>query len=267
MTAGIHEKYDHLQEILRGLGRVAVAFSGGIDSTFLLSAACDALGKDTVVALHGVSCLLPAHSPQAEDTLFDRYFSGKARLRRITLRPLLWDEFVGNTFDRCYFCKKRIYSIFLKELESEGGGYSLIDGTNVDDLKDDRPGLRALKELGIQTPLVMAGFHKPEIRFLARERGLENHDQPSNSCLATRIATGVPIRAEALRLIDDAEHFLHQKGFFGCRVRPGAERTIIEIRSEDLERITLREMRESLIGYFQSVGLPGILLDLHGRDQ
>ena len=264
MKAGIREKYDRLQEILRGLGQVAVAFSGGVDSTLLLSAACETLGKDQVVALHGVSCLLPRRSPQAANRIFERHFAGSARLRRVDLYPLLWDDFAANTDDRCYFCKKKIYSIFMAEMEKAGVA-NLIDGTNADDLNKDRPGLRALRELGVQTPLVSAGFHKPEIRELAGERGLENHDLPSNSCLATRIATGVPISVEALRLIDEAEYFLQKKGFQGCRVRLGGERVIVEVRTEHLDRMTRRETRESLLQYFQSLGLSRVVLDLQGR--
>ena len=262
-STGINEKYTQLLEIIRDLGSVAVAFSGGIDSTFLLQAACDALEKDLVAALFGVSCLLPGQSVQSALRIFARHFSGQAHLRRIDLQPLLWDEFVENTEDRCYFCKKRIYTIFRKELE--GTGACLVDGTNADDLTAHRPGLRALRELGVQAPLAMAGLHKSEIRYLAETRGLENHDLPSNSCLATRIAKGDPIAIEVLRLIDDAECFLHERGFHGCRVRPGAERTVLEIRSDDLERVTLRENRESILRYFQSVDLPRAVLDLNGR--
>ena len=265
MIAGVRDKYSHLQEILSGLGHVALAFSAGVDSTFLLSAACETLGKDKVVALYGVSCLLPRHSLKAADRIFERHFAGKARLRRVDLHPLLWDDFAANGRDRCYVCKKRIYSIFLAEMEGAGVPY-LIDGTNIDDLKEDRPGLRALRELGVQTPLVRAGFHKAEIRELARERGLENHDLPSNSCLATRIAAGMPISVEALRLIDHAEHFLHEKGFHDCRVRLGGERTVVELRKEHLDRITRQETRESLLQYFQSLGLSRVVLDLQGRE-
>ena len=261
----IHKKYDHLQEILRTFTSVSVAFSGGIDSTFLLHAACEALGKDKVVALHGVSCLLPAHSTQAALHIFERHFSSKAQLRQIELLPLFWNEFVKKDRDRCYFCKKRTYSIFKIKMEKEEG-YCLIDGTNADDLKEYRPGLRAIKELGVQTPLVKAGFHKSEIRDLAGILGLENHDQPSNSCLATRIAADVPISIEILRRIDDAECFLQTKGFHGCRVRPGAAQTVIEVRSDDVERITLQENRGSLLHYFHSIGLSRVVLDLHGRE-
>ena len=262
---GTHGKYDHLLEVLRTFNSVAVAFSGGIDSTFLLHAACEALGKDKVVALYGVSCLLPAHTIQAALHIFERYFSGKAQLRQIELLPLLWNEFVDNNRDRCYFCKKRTYSIFKAEMEKEGWEY-LIDGTNADDLNEYRPGLGAIKELGVQTPLVTAGFHKSEIRNLAGSIGLENHDLPSNSCLATRIATDVPITAEVLRRIGNSEYFLQNMGFYGCRVRPDAEWTVIEIKTDDFKRITQLENRKSILHYFQSIGLSRVVLDLHGRE-
>jgi pyridinium-3,5-biscarboxylic acid mononucleotide sulfurtransferase len=265
IATGTQEKYDHLQKILRTFSGVAVAFSGGIDSTFLLHAACEALGKGRVVALYGVSCLLPAHSIQSALHIFERYFSGTAKLRQIELQPLLWNEFVNNDGDRCYYCKKRTYSIFKTEMKKEGE-FCLLDGTNTDDLNEHRPGLRAIKELGVQTPLVTAGFHKSEIRNLARSIGHENHDLPSNSCLATRIALNVPITAEALRRIGNAEYFLQNRGFHGCRVRPDAKWTIIEVNADDFERITLPENRKSILHYFQSIGLSRVVLDLHGRE-
>ena len=263
-TTEIHRKYVQLQQILRTFDKVAVAFSGGIDSTFLLYAACDTLGKDRVLAMQGVSCLLATSSIHQATEIFERYFSHKAEFRQIELEPLLWDEFAANTGDRCYFCKKRTYSIFKKEMEKDGCLF-LLDGTNVDDLKAHRPGLRAVGELGVQTPLVQAGFAKQEIRDMAESIGLANYDQPSNSCLATRVWTGVQIRPRILRLIDDAEHFLHEKGFLGCRVRPGSDWTVIEVRTDDLERITLRANREPILQYFASVGFARVVIDLHGR--
>jgi uncharacterized protein len=231
----------------------------------LLHAACDALGNGRVTALQGISCLLPTGTSQAASLMFERNFSKTAILRQVELHPLLWNEFVNNDGDRCYYCKKRTYSIFKTEMKKEGE-FCLLDGTNTDDLNEHRPGLRAIKELGVQTPLVTAGFHKSEIRNLARSIGHENHDLPSNSCLATRIALNAPITAEALRRIGNAEYFLQNRGFHGCRVRPDAKWTIIEVNADDFESIVLTENRKSILHYFQSIGLSHLVLDLHGRE-
>ena len=262
---GPQAKYDRLLDILHAFNSVAVAFSGGIDSTFLLHAACDALGNGRVTALQGISCLLPTGTSQAASLMFERNFSKTAILRQVELHPLLWNEFVANDGERCYFCKKRTYSIFKRAMVQEGRHF-LLDGTNADDLQARRPGLRAVSELGVQTPLLNAGLNKYEIRELARIIGLENHNLPSNSCLATRVATNIPIQTDILKLIDDSEHFLHEKGFHGCRVRPGAKWTVIEVRKDDLEKITLRANRVAILNYFQTLGLTSVVLNLQGRE-
>jgi pyridinium-3,5-biscarboxylic acid mononucleotide sulfurtransferase len=266
MTAGFQVKYDKLKEILRTFSSVAVAYSGGIDSTLLLHAACVALENRGVIALQGVSCLLPTGTVEAANNVFQRHFTGKAALRQIELDPLNWNEFVLNTQERCYFCKKRMYTIFQSEMGKKESGFYLLDGTHADELKGLRPGLRAISELGVQTPLLEAGFSKHEIREQARIIGLANHDLPSNSCLATRIATDVVIQSRSLRLIDTAEHFLHERGFPGCRVRLGAERTVIEVRQDDLERIAQHTNRLFILGYFKTIGLSNVVLDLNGRE-
>jgi pyridinium-3,5-biscarboxylic acid mononucleotide sulfurtransferase len=263
--SGAHGKYTQLQEILRTFTSVAVAFSGGIDSTFLLHAACETLGKGRVIALHGISCLLPIDTTQAASRIFERHFSGMADLRQIKLHPLRWSEFVVNNEERCYCCKKETYITFQTEMGKEGVLF-LLDGTNVDDMKKKRPGLRAIRELKVETPLLKAGFNKQEIRDIARVIGLENYNLPSNSCLATRVPSDIPITTEILRLIDDAEHFLHEKGFYGCRVRPGVKQTVIEVSADDMERFTIQAQRPLIHHYFQTLGLSDVVINLRGRE-
>jgi pyridinium-3,5-biscarboxylic acid mononucleotide sulfurtransferase len=260
-----HEKYEKLKAILHPLGRVAVAYSGGIDSTFLLHASCDALGKGGVTALQGISCLLPSGTISAAHRVFERHFTGEATLKQIELKPLSWEEFVVNDKERCFSCKKRMYTIFITEMEKEGGHF-LLDGTHADELKGPRPGLQAIMELGVRTPLLEAGFSKYEIRELSRAIGLVNHDLPSNSCLATRFEMDVRIENEMLKLIDNAEHFLHERGFLGCRVRPGATRTVIEVRQNDLEKFAQQTNRLIVLKYFQAIGLSRVVLDFNGRE-
>jgi pyridinium-3,5-biscarboxylic acid mononucleotide sulfurtransferase len=265
-SAAIVRKYEQLKKIIYDYDRVAVAFSGGIDSTFLLQAACDSLGSSRVIALLGVSCLVPVNIIQAASALFNRHFYKKAKLRQIELFPLLWPEGVANSEERCYFCKKRMYTIFKAEMVKNRGLF-LLDGTNVDDLTEHRPGLRAIQELDVQTPLSTAGFTKHEIRKIAKDTGLENYNLPSASCLATRIPTNIPIQKTALQLIQDAEDFLQQRGFQGCRVRPGGKKIVIEVGVDDLERIVSRTDRIPILHYFQTIGLNNVVLNLEGRKE
>jgi pyridinium-3,5-biscarboxylic acid mononucleotide sulfurtransferase len=241
-----------------------VAYSGGIDSTFLLHAACDALENRGVTALQGISCLLPTGTLPAAYQVFERHFRGKATLRQIELDPLRWAEFVVNDKKRCFFCKKRMYAVFITEMAQERS-FFLLDGSHADELKGPRPGMQAIKELGVRTPLLDAGFSKCEIRELSRCIGLVNYDLPSDSCLATRIAT-LPIKIELLKLADDAEHFLHERGFIGCRVRLGEERTVIEVRQGDFERFAQQTNRLIVLKYFQAIGLSPVVLDFNGRE-
>ena len=242
-----------LHASLRKLERVAVAYSGGVDSTLLLHAAVQALGPDRVVAVHAVSCLTGAIQREQALSLFSSLFSDGVELRRITVDPLGWEEFVENTDQRCYFCKKRLYRRFSDEF-SEDTARRLLDGTNADDVLQHRPGMQAIRELEVMTPLLDAGLSKAEIRTLARQAGLPNHDQPANSCLATRIETGRRIEAGLLQQIYQAEVFLHRSGFPGSRFRPVRNDIHLEIRHEDMERFHREDIRRAFQTYVSDLG-------------
>lgn len=261
---GLRKKFEKLQGILRSYSKVAVAFSGGIDSSLLLYTAAEVLGKNNVLALNGVSCLINKKDTSAAEEFFERFCKNTALFKQVPLYPMTWKEVVANTENRCYFCKKRMYAILKEELD-KWGGEILLDGTNQDDLKDSRPGYRAIRELGVQTPLLDAGLNKSEIRILAREFELSNHDLPSNSCLATRITVNEPLNEKLLHTISEAENFLSKRGFFGTRVRPSGSSVQIFIQSKDFERICKRSERIPVYHYFQSLGFKEILLDLWGR--
>jgi pyridinium-3,5-biscarboxylic acid mononucleotide sulfurtransferase len=265
MKTGLDEKYEKLKEIISTYNSVAVAYSGGIDSTFLLYAACDAFGGRNVTALQGISCLLPTGTVSAADRIFARHFAGKTELRHIKLDPLSWSEFVANDEDRCYVCKKRIYSLFLKKMKKDCRAF-LLDGTHADEVQTPRPGMRAIMELHVQTPLLEAGFRKSEIREQAKVLGIVNYDQPSNSCLATRITTNVMIRKEMLKLIDDAEHFLHGMGFFSCRVRTSPEHTVVEVQKKDIEQCAQQINWHIIAQHLREIGLVAPVLDGKGRE-
>ncbi|RUM42866.1 MAG: hypothetical protein DSY80_06480, partial [Desulfocapsa sp.] len=160
------EKYSSLLQDIKSFPRVAVAFSGGVDSSLLYFAARDALGVENVVVLRAVSELVSVREQHAAAIVLHEFHLPADNLVELSLHPLIWPEFTANSNERCYFCKKRMYREFLLEAEKKKCS-ALLDGSNVDDLKSKRPGFRAIHELGVQTPLLDAGLNKDEIRFLA----------------------------------------------------------------------------------------------------
>ncbi len=240
--ANLADKLTHLHGILQDMDRVTVAYSGGIDSSFLLSSACRALGAEKVAAFQAVSCLTSRNQRERAGAIIRRLFADLGQYREVEVDPLSWPEVRANSGERCYFCKNRLYRIFLAEIEGGRGG-PLLDGTQADDLKQQRPGLRAIRELGVRTPLLEAGLSKEEIRKAAREAGLPHHDRPADSCLATRIAAGREILQASLQVIEKAEDYLEGLGFIGTRVRPLDGFSHIEIGSGDMARFSLPENR------------------------
>ena len=214
------------------MGAAAVAFSGGVDSTLLLHAARTALGEN-VVAFYAAS---PLQTAVEQQRAMEQAAACDSRLVRFAFDPFSWPEFVANPPGRCYLCKTRNYSRFVMAL-AEHGCAVLLDGTNADDLHDDRPGLRALRELGVVTPLAAAGMRKADVRNCAHAIGLSVWDAPSSSCLATRIPHGQPLGPEKIAFVGMMEKYLVGRGFLGCRVRWGAERLGIEVREQDISRL------------------------------
>ncbi len=258
----LKNKSAHLQDLLHSYGRVTVAYSGGVDSSLLLRVACDTLGPSKVTALHAVSCLTPGtDQKKAEKQAVSQCGSG-CSYRAVKLYPFRWPEFVANTEQRCYFCKKKTYGIFQSELHDNE---ILLDGTNSDDLRADRPGLAALQELSVRTPLSLAGLNKHDVRSLAEHMGLTNWNQPANSCLATRIATHQKITGTLLTQIEKAERFLLRQGFAASRVKPGKDSTTIEIPDNDLERFRTVSPSFEFAAYLKHLGLPSVPLDITGR--
>lgn len=225
--------YRKLCAAIAPCGSAAVALSGGVDSTLLLHAARTALGG-RVVAFNALS---PLQKPEEQQRAVEAAARCGCQLVRFEFSPLEWPEFVANPPNRCYLCKKKTYSLFSAHLADHGAAV-LLDGTNADDLNDDRPGLVALAELGVLTPLATAGLRKTEVRACAREIGIPAWDAPSSSCLATRIGHGQAITQENIGFVAKVEEYLTGRGFAGCRVRWGAKNLTIEVRAGDIPRLT-----------------------------
>lgn len=214
--------------------------------------------------MRGLSELISRREAAAALKMLAELEIAEDHILEIELHPLVWPEFVANTTDRCYFCKKRMYQTFQRELESYDCAF-LLDGSNVDDLKSRRPGFRAIHELGVKTPLLDARLNKDEIRSLADSYQLSNHDKPSNSCLATRVSEGTVLNKEHFLLIEACEEFLLKRGFFGCRVRPDAKDVVLEVTGAGSEELTKSSVRVEIIHFFQSMGFERVLLNLKPR--
>lgn len=264
----LDEKAARLSSILQSYSRVALAFSGGVDSSVLLKCALTSLGAGNVLVLFGRSELLkPAEITRVENWPATNGYTQGIDLETIAIQPLSWKEFVTNDPERCYFCKLRLYSLFQERMRKRGYPI-LVDGTNIDDLKSKRAGLRAIHELGVKMPLVEAGLDKTDIRHLAKRLGLPQWDQPSASCLATRIPTGLAVTPERLLRIAEWENWLEQCGFSGCRVRldeKSEDIAYLEIQSYDFEKLASQSNRLTLLRYFKNKGVKKIFLDLESR--
>lgn len=264
MDHQIQLKYDALTRYLNPFKRVGVACSGGIDSTFLTYVCVQVLGPENVTILFGDSQLQTQLLRRTIRERLSQELGPGVHIEKIPVDPFSQAAFVRNTKERCYICKSHVYRQFLDHLKSLGIE-ALLDGTNCDDLQEDRPGLKALEELQVITPLVEAGFHKKEIRLAAAQVGISYADLPSNSCLATRIESQHPIEVELMRSIEEMEIFLHARGYQGCRVRPRGGAVTVEVLAEDLERFVSTSERMEIIDYFKIHGHNVVVLDLKGR--
>ncbi|HDZ90888.1 MAG: ATP-dependent sacrificial sulfur transferase LarE [Deltaproteobacteria bacterium] len=237
-----------------------VAFSGGVDSSFLLALAHQALGEGVTA----VTAASPVHPRRELEEA--RRFTGERGINHVILRSGETEipEFVSNTPDRCYHCKKALCREFLR-LAVEKGISHVAHGANTDDLQDFRPGFRATEETGVMAPLIDAGLCKDEIRFLARDMGLPQWDRPSMACLASRFPYGTPITEEGLRMVEAAEDFLLKRGFMGLRVRHHGSVARIELSLLDLERMVEEGTRETVVAELRHIGFEHIALDLEGH--
>ena len=246
-----------LLDRLRSYGAVAVALSGGVDSAVLLAAAVRALGSDRVLALHAVAELIPAVET-ATATALARTLN--CRLELVTFRLLDDDRIAANPPERCYFCKKTLFTR-LRDRAVAAGFPLLADGANLDDAGDYRPGARAAGELGILHPLAESGFDKAAIRELATQYRLPNAETPAAACLATRIPYGTRLTAGALRQVEQGESYLARLGCRGARVRHYGGLAKLELAQEDFPRVLADR---ALPAAFRELGFAEVALDLAG---
>ena len=252
---------DHLHRLIRPLERVGVAFSGGVDSTLLLAVCLDLLGPENVLALSVTSPLVPSAESDRAVELAGRL---GADHRVVPFSALGLEKVAANEPDRCYHCKKALFSRLLGIVEDEGYGF-LLRGANVDDGGDFRPGMRAAAELGVRAPLLEAGLTKDDIRALSREMDLPTWDLPSMACLASRIPYGTRLTVRALKRIEAAEAALRGRlGLGQLRVRDHFPVARIEVSSVDIDRLSRRGVREDVVDTLQALGYQYVTLDLQG---
>jgi uncharacterized protein len=260
MDQSVEEKFARLKGIFRSMGRVVVAYSGGVDSTLLLRVAKESLGEEHVIAVTALSPLFP-----------ERELTGAKKMaQEIGVKHILIESneleiegFSINPLNRCYFCKKELFEEMQNLARKEAISF-VVEGSTLDDEMDHRPGRRAIQELGIRSPLQEARFTKEDVRELSRTLGLPTWDKPSFACLASRFPYGEEITPEGLRMVDEAENFLFSLGFKQVRVRHYQSLARIEVYPEEMSRLMNGSLREKVVNCLKKIGYRYVTLDLQG---
>ncbi len=256
----LEEKHNSLQKSLKALGKVVVAYSGGVDSTYLLKAAVDALGAENVLACIGVSASL-ARS-QYEQAIENAKIIG-ADVKEIRVDEVEDAGYSANKADRCFHCKSHLYKL-LVDTAREKGYDKVVCGGNFDDKNDFRPGNRAAQVFGVGSPLMDAELTKADIRELSRRADLPTADVPASPCLASRMSYGLEITEQRLGQIEQAEDYLRSLGFVEFRVRHHDTIARIEVAAEDIEKVTAEPMRSKIVEKLKTIGFKFVAIDLAG---
>ena len=259
ISGELQEKLNRLKKYLRGLGSLAVGFSGGVDSSFLVAVAAETLG-DKAIAVTGVDASVPQREVDEATT-----FCKERGIRHFVCKvnPLAEEGYRHSGPDRCYFCKRGIFSEVMRIASENRIQYS-AEGSNLDDVGDYRPGLRAVAELGVKSPLREAGLRKTDIRLLSKMMGLPTWSKPAYACLASRFVYGEEITEEKLRMIDQAEQFLIEHGFLEERVRLHGRIARIEVPPDDIARLAAEGIRQEVCEEFRKIGFQFVTLDMAG---
>ena len=257
MHVTIQKKLDHLREILTATRGCAIAFSGGVDSTLLLVVAHEVLGERALAVIADSSTYPRREHALALDFVRDHNIPYVV----VNSEELDIEGFSENPLDRCYWCKTELFEEILK-VARERGFSTVADGTNHSDTGDYRPGLRALKELSIRSPLLEAGLEKEDVRALSKEMGLPTWDRPAMACLSSRFPYGAAITEPALSQVERAEEHLMDMGYRQVRVRHHGEMARIEVSPAEVSRLVADA--ESIVGALKDIGFSYVTMDLQG---
>lgn len=259
LEPALQTKYGHLQNVLQDLGSVVVAFSGGVDSTVVLKVAVDILGKSAKAVL-AVSPTLPASELEDAHRLCEAI---GVQLEVVETDQLKIEAFVQNDATRCFHCKTDLYQL-LSSIQRVAGFQAIVDGTNMDDMGEDRPGISAGKQLGVRSPLLEASCDKSDIRQLAQALGLANWNKPAAACLSSRITRGIPITKTLLSRVEQAEAFLLSEGLRQVRVRLHGEMARIEVGPAEITMLIEESRRSRVVAALKGYGFQTVTVDLEG---